>query len=95
MIVIGSASGPRTPLLRPRRRARVRRHQHADRADDGCVPALFVPCGFDGDDLPIGLQIIGRPFDETTVLRVGHGFQRETTWHEATPRIGDDQAATG
>ena len=49
------------------------------------VPAMSVPCGFSGDELPIGLQIAGRPFDEATVLRAGHAYQQETDWHTWRP----------
>ena len=38
-------------------------------------PALSVPCGLTEDGLPIGLQIVGRYFDEATVLRIGHTFE--------------------
>lgn len=48
-------------------------------------PALVVPCGFDGDGLPIGLQLIGAVWDERTVLRAGHAFQQRTEWHQQTP----------
>ena len=48
------------------------------------LPALSVPCGF-ADGLPIGLQLVGKPFDEATVLRVGHGYQETTGWHEMRP----------
>jgi aspartyl-tRNA(Asn)/glutamyl-tRNA(Gln) amidotransferase subunit A len=40
------------------------------------TPALSVPCGFTAGGLPIGLQIAGRAFDETTVLRVGHAYEQ-------------------
>jgi len=50
-------------------------------------PAASVPCGFDGDGLPIGLQIIGRPFDEATVLRVADAYQRATDWHARRPPL--------
>lgn len=40
------------------------------------LPALAVPCGRDGDGMPVGLQVIGRPFEEATVLRVGHTWER-------------------
>lgn len=40
------------------------------------LPALQVPCGFSGDGLPIGMQILGRPFAEQTVLRVGRSFEQ-------------------
>jgi aspartyl-tRNA(Asn)/glutamyl-tRNA(Gln) amidotransferase subunit A len=50
----------------------------------GC-PALSLPCGFDADGLPVGLQIVGRPWDEATVLRVGHAFERATEWHRRHP----------
>ena len=49
------------------------------------LPALSVPCGFTRANLPIGLQIAGRPFDEATVLRIGHAYQRATDWHERQP----------
>jgi len=40
------------------------------------LPAISVPCGFDDDRMPIGLQIAGRPFDESTVLRCAAGVER-------------------
>jgi len=45
------------------------------------LPGLSLPCGFDRRGLPIGLQIIGRPFDEETTLRVGHAYEQATEWH--------------
>jgi aspartyl-tRNA(Asn)/glutamyl-tRNA(Gln) amidotransferase subunit A len=48
---------------------------------------LSVPCGFDAQGLPIGLQIIGRPFDEATVLRVGHAYEQSTEWHLRRPPL--------
>lgn len=44
------------------------------------LPALSVPCGFTSAGLPVGLQIIGRAFDEPTVLRVGHAYQTAEAW---------------
>jgi len=49
------------------------------------LPALVLPCGFDAAGLPIGLQVIGRPFDETTVLRIGHTYEQSTDWHRRRP----------
>jgi aspartyl-tRNA(Asn)/glutamyl-tRNA(Gln) amidotransferase subunit A len=49
------------------------------------LPAMTVPCGFDSRGLPIGMQLIGRPFDEVSLLRVGHAFQRRTDWHSRRP----------
>lgn len=48
------------------------------------VPALSVPCGF-ADGLPVGLQIIGKAFDEATVLRVAHAFEQQTDVHKQRP----------
>ena len=45
-------------------------------ADHTGYPALSLPCGFTRDGLPIGLQVIGRPFDEAMVLRVGRYYER-------------------
>ncbi len=49
------------------------------------LPALSLPCGFNRAGLPIGLQIAGRPFDEATVLRVGHAYEQATDWHLRSP----------
>ena len=51
------------------------------------LPALAVPCGFDPDGLPVGMQLIGRPFDEATLFRVGAAYQRLTQYHLESPPI--------
>jgi len=50
------------------------------------VPAISVPCGFAGR-LPIGLQLIGKHFDEPAVLRAAHAFEAATPFHERTPEV--------
>ncbi len=50
------------------------------------VPSLVVPCGF-SEGLPVGLQLIGRPFAEDTLLRVGDAYQRLTDWHTRRPAL--------
>ena len=49
------------------------------------VPALAVPCGFSAAGLPLSLQIIGRRFEDATVLRVGHAYEQATDWHRRRP----------
>lgn len=51
------------------------------------LPGLTVPCGFDISNLPIGLQLIGKPFDESTLLRVGYTFEQNTEYHKNRARI--------
>jgi aspartyl-tRNA(Asn)/glutamyl-tRNA(Gln) amidotransferase subunit A len=51
------------------------------------LPALSLPCGFDTTGLPIGLQIIGKPFDEATILRVAHAYEQSTPWHKEKPNL--------
>jgi aspartyl-tRNA(Asn)/glutamyl-tRNA(Gln) amidotransferase subunit A len=49
-------------------------------------PSLELPNGFSGG-LPLGMQVIGRPFGEVTVLRVGHAYQQATDWHTRHPQL--------
>jgi aspartyl-tRNA(Asn)/glutamyl-tRNA(Gln) amidotransferase subunit A len=51
------------------------------------VPGISINCGFTKSGLPIGLQIIGKPFDEETVLKVAHAYERATPWHGERPRL--------
>jgi aspartyl-tRNA(Asn)/glutamyl-tRNA(Gln) amidotransferase subunit A len=49
------------------------------------VPAISVNCGFTTGSLPMGLQIVGKPYDETTVFRVAHAYEQATEWHTRRP----------
>jgi aspartyl-tRNA(Asn)/glutamyl-tRNA(Gln) amidotransferase subunit A len=51
------------------------------------LPAISVPCGFTPRGLPIGMQIVGKAFDETTVLRVAHAYEQDARWFERIPEI--------
>ena len=51
------------------------------------LPALSVPCGFSSAGLPLAFQIVGRPFDEPTVLRLGDAYQQATDWHTRRPPL--------
>ncbi len=49
------------------------------------LPAITVPCGLTRARLPIGLQMIGRPFEESTILRIANAYERATQWHLLRP----------
>jgi aspartyl-tRNA(Asn)/glutamyl-tRNA(Gln) amidotransferase subunit A len=51
------------------------------------IPGLSVPCGFDDNHLPIGLQLIGPAFCEDVVLRAGHAYEQTTAWHRERPPV--------
>ena len=51
------------------------------------LPAVSVPCGFGSAGLPVGLQIVGKPFDEAGVLRLAHAYQTQTDWHKKRPAL--------
>ncbi|HEY3247603.1 MAG TPA: Asp-tRNA(Asn)/Glu-tRNA(Gln) amidotransferase subunit GatA [bacterium] len=53
------------------------------------LPGISIPCGLSGG-LPIGLQLIGRPFDEATVLRAAHAYEQATPWHTMHPPLGNE-----
>ncbi|AKG05189.1 MULTISPECIES: Asp-tRNA(Asn)/Glu-tRNA(Gln) amidotransferase subunit GatA [Salimicrobium] len=52
------------------------------------VPGISIPCGFSEKGLPIGLQIIGKHFDESTVYRAAHAFEQATNYHKQRPELG-------
>jgi aspartyl-tRNA(Asn)/glutamyl-tRNA(Gln) amidotransferase subunit A len=51
------------------------------------LPAVSVPCGFAGNGLPIGLQIVGPPWGEESVLRLAHAYEQATDWHTRRPTL--------
>jgi len=51
------------------------------------LPSLALPCGFSGTGLPVGLQLVGRPFEERGLLRIGAAFQRATDFHTRCPTL--------
>ncbi len=53
------------------------------------APALSIPCGFDRNGLPIGLQLQGAAFTEATLLDIAHRFQQATDWHKRAPTLAE------
>ncbi len=51
------------------------------------VPGISIPCGFTSNNLPIGLQIIGKHFDEETILKVSYAYEQSTDWHKRKPNL--------
>lgn len=51
-------------------------------------PALSIPTGFSKAGLPLGIQIVGKPFNEATIYRVAHAYERTTPWHKQHPALG-------
>jgi aspartyl-tRNA(Asn)/glutamyl-tRNA(Gln) amidotransferase subunit A len=51
------------------------------------LPTLALPCGFSPAGLPLSLQLSGRPFEEETVLRLGHAYEQATPWHTRRPPV--------
>jgi aspartyl-tRNA(Asn)/glutamyl-tRNA(Gln) amidotransferase subunit A len=50
------------------------------------IPALSIPAGF-SERLPVGMQIIGKPFAEETIMKIGHAYQQVTDWHKQKPEL--------
>jgi aspartyl-tRNA(Asn)/glutamyl-tRNA(Gln) amidotransferase subunit A len=51
------------------------------------LPALALPCGFSRQGLPLAFQIVGRPFDEATVLRAGAAYEQAAGWYRRRPAL--------
>ena len=53
------------------------------------VPALSIPCGFSADNLPLSLQLVGKPMADGLLMRVAHAYQQVTDWHLRRPPLGE------
>lgn len=51
------------------------------------LPGISVPCGFTNYGLPIGMQLIGKPLDEATLIRIAYTYEQATEWHKRKPQI--------
>ncbi len=51
------------------------------------IPGISIPCGFTKNNLPIGLQILGKPFDEEMILRIAYNYEQNTDWHKKKPNL--------
>ena len=50
------------------------------------LPAMSVPAGFSSQNMPLAFQLVGKPFAESTILKIADAYQRDTTWHKARPK---------
>ena len=53
------------------------------------LPALSIPCGFTGDNLPLSLQLVGKPMSDGLLMRAAHAYQQATDWHWRRPPLGE------
>lgn len=51
------------------------------------IPAISIPCGFTKKGLPVGLQILAKPFNEEMLFRVAHAYEQNTPWHKMKPKL--------
>ena len=51
------------------------------------ICGISVPCGFTSENLPVGLQLLGKPFGEETLLQVAHAYEQSTDWHQRKPDL--------
>ncbi len=75
-----SGESPRTKIL-----------HHSFPANVTGQPALSVPCGFDREGLPVGFQLLGRPFDESMLFRIAHAYEGVNEWYRRRPTMKNAQ----
>ncbi|MBQ3199588.1 MAG: Asp-tRNA(Asn)/Glu-tRNA(Gln) amidotransferase subunit GatA [Firmicutes bacterium] len=51
------------------------------------IPAIALPCGFDSENMPIGMQLLGKAMSEETLVNLGYAYQQHTDWHLRTPEL--------
>lgn len=75
-------------------RTRAMAHWHVTYWSTLGLPVLALPIGFDMGGLPLGIQLIGKPFDEQTVLRAGYAYQNVTDWHLRLPPLAANKSGS-
>jgi len=94
ILVAPARSGPAPKITQPLDRMSVNRPRPKEpgfsalipAGNLGGLPALSLPCGF-ADGMPIGISIVGPPFSENMLLKVGREFQNRTDWHKRRPPV--------
>jgi aspartyl-tRNA(Asn)/glutamyl-tRNA(Gln) amidotransferase subunit A len=51
------------------------------------IPAISIPCGFTREGLPVGLQIMAKPFNEEMLFRIAHAYEQSAQWHKLRPKL--------
>ncbi|MDD4894808.1 MAG: amidase, partial [Candidatus Omnitrophica bacterium] len=51
------------------------------------IPAISIPCGFTKKGLPVGLQILAKPFNEEALFKIAYAYEQSTDWHKKKPGI--------
>jgi aspartyl-tRNA(Asn)/glutamyl-tRNA(Gln) amidotransferase subunit A len=86
-MVMPTSPVPATPITPEPRSHSALRPRNTLPFDLISLPAISVPCGYTRAGLPVGLQIVGKAFDEVGVLRVARAYEQATTWHNRHPAL--------
>ena len=81
----GRPGGPRTGRGRARRAGGAGGVALVPAGNLAGLPGLALPCGFSTTGLPLGVQLVGRPFEEATLIGLGRAYQTITSWHRRRP----------
>ena len=88
VLVVPTSTVAAAPIASQPPEHAVERRKNASIFNFTGQPAISVPCGFTRAGLPVGLMIVGRMFEDATVLQFASAFERATTWHEQRPPVG-------
>ena len=87
-VVMPTSPVPATPIeAQPARARHAAAAQHACRSTCWGCRRSRCPCGFTAGGLPIGLQIVGKAFDEAGILRIAQAYEQATDWHRRRPAL--------